>query len=53
MNERLEHILRSLEAQIREIENIELEDDIPIGPEQWLKVHKLKKAYEIIKEVRK
>jgi hypothetical protein len=48
--ERIEHILQLLNTEIKSIENIELEDDIPIGPELWLKVHKLKKAYKIIEE---
>lgn len=50
--ERIESILLSLNGEIRDIENLELEDNIPIGPELWLKVHKLKKAYKIIEEYR-
>lgn len=48
---RIDTILLALNAEIRDIENIELEDDIPIGPELSLRVDKLKKAYKIIKEL--
>jgi hypothetical protein len=50
MNGRIETILLALNAEIKSIENIELEDEIPIGPDLWSKVHNLKKAYKIIEQ---